>query len=510
MPATYLTPFRPSLHGFRFGNGFRNLWGASPTFGRCNGISEVALDYFFANQPIPDIAVVDYGLGPISGLGAASWDANNIELYVRRDEDVLAGKRIVNDTPADWTTLFGNRVTGSPAAASGGWGRLDVVVRGMDGTYWRNATGSGRWYGSPRCVKLNGYSQFLGGPFDSSPAVAAPFPERIEVWGRRGDSLYFTFFDPGTHDWSPMGRPDGIALIGDPAAASQSGSMICVIQGSDRAYWVCEWKHNQWQPWYSIGGRFTSSPAIASPFPGRFEVYGRGDDGGIWIKVYESGGWGSWAPLHAPPPGINTERPAATSHHGHMAVYAIGNDRNVWRRRWSNGWQDWDNAEMPVTADSRRLTDHIYARNWETINTIIGSIGSLGIGLAFAGSAGKYISLRGHSDEQLYQWASNDEVTKIVSSLAAGRPIPLGLLGKGQDDHEVVAWGVEIDADSPTLGRSGPGPYTFIHIYDPNYPGCDNIVITLDPDARSMVSAPGGAWRALWARDDVPQLPPPV
>lgn len=518
---TYLSPFLPSVHGFRFGNEFRNLWAlVIATWGRCNGMAQTALDYYFAGQPVPNIRVVDYGLRPLSGLAVSSWDANHHELYVVRDGDRVAGKKIESGTPQDWRTLFSTRVTGTPAAASWGPGRVDLVARGEDGYYRHQWRDGGGWLGEAPCFPSPWIDESLGGdPLASSPAISAPFPDRLEIYGRHADgTLRFLHYNAGWQPWWPLGRPSQVELVGDPAAASGYGWMMCVIQGSNRAYWVREWTHGGWQPWYSLGGAFTSSPALASAGPGQLDVYGRGDDGRIWRKVYGSAGWpASWDPVVGmPPPGASSAQPAAVAHPGQRIVFVIGNDRNVWQRTWNGGWQPWAIAENAITADSQRLTDAVYGRTFEsTVNPIIAASASV-FGLAFGGSAAKYVTLRPHTNTQLFHWAINDELTKIVHSLSVHRPVSLGLLDmSGGSGHEVVAWAVETNVSAPAIGHSTPGPYTFIHLYDPNYPGCNNITIKLDPtpavpDNERITSSTGERWRALWARDDYRMAPPPV
>lgn len=515
MPTTFTTNYRPSVHGFRFGNAFRHeIAGPIATWGRCNGMSAVSLDYFNAGRPAPAITAVDHGVRPVSGVGASTWRADHVELFVRRHADQVAGRTLNGAGPVPWRTLFGSAVTGTPAAASWAPGRVDLFVRGGDGNYWHQWRDGGPWVGESPCAAVPHYPEHLGGPFESSPAVAAPFANRLELYGRdsRGE-LQFRYWDGTWHPWVSLGRPSSVTLTGDPAAASQTGWMVAIVQGSDRAYWMKEWANGGWQAWRSIGGAFTSSPAVASPYPGRLEVYGRGLDGAIWLNVLERGAWNGWHSLGAPAPGLTAERPAAVGHWGHLSVFAIGNDTQLWRKRWINGgWQAWEAIEPPITTDSRRLTDAIYERLMaSTIRPIIGAIGSLGIALPFMGAVRNYITLRAHHNDQLFQWANVDELTKLTRFFSNRQPIPLGLLDTGGGTgHEVVAFGAVLGAEHPLGEHSASGRNNFIHVYDPNYPGCDNITIKLDPANRTIVSSTGEQWRALFVRDDYRPERPPV
>ncbi len=511
----YTTPYRPSIHGFHFNNGFRNeVAGPIATWGRCNGMSSVSLDYFNAGRPAPAISVVDYGLHPISGLGAASWSADHIELFVRREDDKIACKTLNSAAPGAWESKFSNGMTGSPAAASWGPERVDLIARASDGTYMHQARDSRGWINESRCSQAPGYIESLGGPFDSSPAAAAPFDNRLELYAIHHGELQFRYWD-GTQwqEWASLGHPPNIILKGDPAAASQYGWMGCVAWGTDDGYWLMEWANGGWQPWRPIGnGRFSSSPAVASPFSGRAEVYGRGLDGGIWIYILQDAAPGQWDPLGAPPPGLTEDRPGAVGHYGHLSVYAVGNDRQMWQRRWSGGnWLNWELAEPPITAESNTLTQAIYNRLMDTtINPLLVDAATALIipffpppSLLFQGAVRNFITLRLYGNDQLFQWANNDEIGKLIRFLGNGQPIGLGLLDTGGGTgHEVVAYGAMIDA--------AHGGINSIDIYDPNYPDCDNIKIELDPATRTIRSSSGETWRALFVRDDYTPQPPPV
>ena len=500
----FTTAYKPSVHGFRFGNRFRHhlIFGLS-TWGRCNGIAQVSLDYFRAGRPAPRVDVVNYDTGPISGLGAASWAPDRVDLFVRRYGDWIATKRFEAGRFSDWRDVSASEVSLSPDAAAWGPGRIDLVVRGHDAKVLHHAYDNG-WTGAGGpCMWPPGFPDDRGGQFTSAPAVAAPFANRLELYGRGlNGELWFSYWDGAWHDWTSLGRPPGIELTSDPAAAAQMGWMTALVRGSDRAIWQREWSNNRWQPWRSLGGVATSPPAVASPFPGRAEAYVRGLDGGISLSILENGRWGPWASLGAPPPGLSEDRPAAVSHRGFLDVYARANDESVWHRRWSNGWRPWETTELQVTDEARRLTDVIYGRLMtSTITPLLAAIPLGPVALAFVGSMRNYVTLRPHNNEQLFAWAAEDEMEKLTRFFQAGNPVPLGLLDTGGGfGHEVVAFGGDINV----RGRS------VINVYDPNFPGCDTQTITLDPASRSIASTSGNMWRALWLRDDYRPEPPPV
>lgn len=503
----FLTGYRASIHGFRFGNRFRHhvMLGLS-TWGRCNGMTQVSLDYFNAGRPAPTFSVVRYDTNPVSGLGAASWGPDHAEIFVRRDGNYVASKRFDGRGFTDWKDVAATETTLSPSAASWGPGRIDLVVRGTGASLLHKWFDGGNWDGGGGgpCSPLPGFNDDQGGQLHSAPAVAAPFPNRVEIYvkGRDGN-LWFKYYDGAWRGWSSLSRPPGLEITSDPSAAAQYGWMTALVRGSDNAVWQKEWARGGWQPWRSLGGFVTSAPAVASPYPGRLEAYARGGDGQMYLCIHEHGRWGGWSSLGAPPPGLSEDRPAAVAHYGVLDVYARANDGTVWHRRWTGGgWRPWETTELAVGGDAQRLTDAIYHRLMgTTINPIIATAVLGPIALPFLGSIRNFITLRPHSNAQLFQWASRDEMQKLTDFFRGGRPVPLSLLDSGGGfGHEVVAYGGDINVG----GRS------VVRVYDPNYPGCDDATITLDPAAGTITSSSGEGWRALWLRDDYRAEAPPV
>ena len=500
------TPYRPTVHGFRFGNRFRHqVFLGLSTWGRCNGIAQVSLDYFHAGRAAPSFEEVKYDVLPISGLGAASWASDRIDLFVRRDGDRIATKHGDGRSFSDWRDLTSSETDFSPAAASWGPGRIDVVTRGKDAKIWHHWFDGGTWNGDRgACFKPPGFSDAADGQFSSSPAIAAPFSNRVEVYARgMNNALWFRYYDGDWHPWASLGKPPGLELTSDPAAASQFGWMTALVRCSDGAVWQKEWADNRWQAWRSLGGISTTAPAVASPFPGRAEAYHRGTTGEIYISIFENGRWGGWVSLGAPPIGLAEDLPAAISHRGVLDIYARTNSNSVWHRRWSNGtWVPWQTTEVVVTTQSVQVTDATLARLWSSTLTPLIAAAVLGPpGIAALGSIRNYVLLRPVSNSDLFRMASGTEMQKLIGLFQAGNPISICLLDSGGGfGHEVVGFAGDINV----------GATSKINVYDPNYPGCDNNVITLDATNSTIMSSSGDSWRALWIRDDYASQPPPL
>jgi hypothetical protein len=94
--------------------------------------------------------------------------------------------------------------------------------------------------------------------------------------------------------------------------------------------------------WETLGGVLTSKPAAASPSSNRFDVFARGSDGHLWVRMYNGSTWGNWLPFGGLLyPGTG---PAVTSSGpGRVDVFVEGTDRQLWHG-WldGSGWHAWE------------------------------------------------------------------------------------------------------------------------------------------------------------------------
>ena len=126
----------------------------------------------------------------------------------------------------------------------------------------------------------------------------------------------------------------------------------------------------------------------------------------------------------------------------------------------------------------------------------------------FTGSATKFVTWTLHSDDETWvfkgvsRWTKEEEVPRVVASVDAGRPVVLGLvvarsLGKVGDNHQVVAYGYDVDRES---GR------TVLRVYDPNTPGRE-VLLESDGDQRDWTASNGRRWRGFFVQDYTPKAP---
>jgi hypothetical protein len=301
--------------------------------------------------------------------------------------------------------------------------------------------------------------------------------------------------------------------------------MAAYVRGNDQAIWECQQTGYGPPLWRPVGpeGRFSSGPAAASPSLGRIELYGRGLDRAIWQNIRDGDSWSGWVSLGGPPGGADIQAPAAVAAPGLMQVFAHDGDGRTWTRRWQSGaWQDWRLIDL-ISDASRRLTDAIMARNMSsTVTPIIVSFATATVAAPAIQALypwGKYILWLSRSDDETFRWTATEELPKLIASLRAGIPVPLGLMAHGSSGHEVVAYGLETDADLDH-GGALPGDFQFhIRVYDPNHPGCDDNRISfdgrdlrrgIDEHSPAITSSTGEHWRGCFVRDDYRPSPPPV
>ena len=101
---------------------------------------------------------------------------------------------------------------------------------------------------------------------------------------------------------------------------------------------------NGWLPGFAeLGGETDRQPAMASPVPGRLEVYAVGiGDRALWFRYFE-GNWSGWASLWAaarPRNQFGLRRRVPVRLHG--GICPCGADGAMWERAWEAGaWQPW-------------------------------------------------------------------------------------------------------------------------------------------------------------------------
>jgi Repeat of unknown function (DUF346) len=289
-----------------------------------------------------------------------------------------------------WTNLVapaGTTLFGSPAMASDGLGRLNIVAKGdlanADGSLSRGLLHNhfnGNWSGWIRipglddtggiCIGSACYTFY--GAF--SQAVASWGPGHMDLFvsmrtqavnGSSSVGLLHTSTD--NYSWSGAWEVVGSMPLsnltqGPVGAISWGPGRIDVFMEGPNNELEHKWFDNgQWSSgWENLGGILTSPPVIASPGPGLLIVMTRGTDGHLWVKWFDSNlGWGDWGDVGCCLAGdanvANSVAATSTStgaslhppHPSNLDAFAfvIGTQHDLyyknWRQNRAGGWTDW-------------------------------------------------------------------------------------------------------------------------------------------------------------------------
>lgn len=118
----------------------------------------------------------------------------------------------------------------------------------------------------------------LGGAPASGPAAAGWGSFETEVWAIREGKLFDRYWDGSAwHQWESLGAPEGVALVGQPAAAARDADRIDVLApGGDGKLWHRWWDGSRWVPWREVAGAPEGVDAVSADWVGgRLDVYVR-------------------------------------------------------------------------------------------------------------------------------------------------------------------------------------------------------------------------------------------
>ncbi|HYL43726.1 MAG TPA: hypothetical protein VEU97_10100, partial [Ktedonobacteraceae bacterium] len=160
------------------------------------------------------------------------------------------------------------------------------------------------------------------------------------------NGIWYNYFDGSWHEWEALG---GVSLSAPCVTCSNfgltrdgydNGGGIRVdgfVRGTDNALWY-KWFDGTWHDWVSLGGSFTSDPAVTSWGPGRLDVFVRGSDNTLQ-HIWYDGTLHSWESLG----GALSSSPAVASWgSGRIDVFARDMN-NILQHKWYEGaWSDWE------------------------------------------------------------------------------------------------------------------------------------------------------------------------
>lgn len=203
------------------------------------------------------------GVSQDSGPAVASWGVNRLDVFVRGNDDHVWQKSWLGTSWSDWSrpraTNSGRvQLSTRPAAVSWDEGRIDLVIRGLDGGLYHLPFFNGIW--SPTWFRIGN----PGASGVGSPAIASWGPNRLDVFVRGGAGNH--------HLWQ---------------LACTTGNCASL------SHWPGSFN--------ALGGVLASDPSASaarkSPIP-RIDVVARHIDDNIdpWGNVVPDGVWHKWWP----------------------------------------------------------------------------------------------------------------------------------------------------------------------------------------------------------------------
>ena len=357
------------------------FWQHSET-GSVGGVSgNVDLDRFQGTQDDLDdfIEACDGDFSHWFSLddGLRSWPAvgrnkdQRLEVFWRDADGALCHKWQLAPGSDSWsvsaslgTPSPGNAVD-DPVVISDAEERLMVFVRDANGVPWyiRQEVANGSW---------DDWT-FLGGVFESPPAVGRNQDERIEVFGRGTTGMLYHKWQlaPGSDswsNWSSLDAPSGSA-IHDPAVISDAEErlMVFVRDSNDALCYIRQVVPNgNWGAWTTFVDTLDGPPAVGRNQDERVEVFWRDASGALyhkWQLTPASDSWSSAASLG----GLVYDPVVIQNAHGCLEVYVRGVHRKLWRIRQTasnNGWGSWE----PLSGCCQgRPGVHLNAEGWVEI-----------------------------------------------------------------------------------------------------------------------------------------------
>lgn len=281
-------------------------------------------------------------------------NANNDIVVFGRGADQQVWYKVLNDAGADWTPLGGKILSSRVTVTLDPQGLFHVYARGSDSGVWEKR----QFADGTEAIWGNWTS--LGGIFTSNVAAVVDAEGISHLFARGVDGFLWTMTqslqDDGSLKWVSWTVSDNSVYLSSSAhivARLNAQNLVeVIVRGADKAFWHTRQTVNDqrgvvWSPWKSLGGVFSSAPALHMNTDSLLTVYGRGPEKGIWYKQQAhhpvdspSDAWSRWVPLGGR---FSSGVDVAADSRGYINVFGRGLDRSIWTRN-----QMYSNSTMTV------------------------------------------------------------------------------------------------------------------------------------------------------------------
>jgi hypothetical protein len=283
--------------------------------------------------------------GFFAGGPAVIRNANNDIVVFGRGADKKVWYKVFHEsgTEEDWSPLGGKLMSGGVAAIVDPQGLIHVYARGRDSAIWEK-----RQYANGTEAEWGEWTN-LGGVLSGSVSVVLDAEGVINLFARGidGRMWYLTqrLVEDGSLNWATWQKSENAVLLASAAtivARLNAQNLIEIVaRGADKAFWhtrqtVDDERGVVWSAWKSLGGIFSSAPAVQINTDQLLTVYGRGPEKGVWYKQQahhpidsNSDAWSKWVPLGGR---FSAGIDAIPDSRGFINIFGRGLDKAIWTR----------------------------------------------------------------------------------------------------------------------------------------------------------------------------------
>jgi hypothetical protein len=200
---------------------------------------------------------------------------------------------LVQTIPSPPASAANVKIQGRPVVTSqGGWGNLDVYVRGTDGHVYHRYLAGNNWYG---------YDD-MGSPFDTDPAATSLGAGTSIILAGRSGRLYMKQYASGAWGaWSalPVVTSALAAGTGPAVIPRGAGKLSAFHRGTDGKIYQSDYASGAWGGWTALpaapaGQTFAGSPGAAAPWSNIYDVFATTTSGRIYRVRSTNGVWSAW------------------------------------------------------------------------------------------------------------------------------------------------------------------------------------------------------------------------
>lgn len=324
------------------------------------------IDHIWAEwqrRAMPRPAALQYG-----NTGDPDAGGVRINLFVRRADGRLA-ERFWNGAGWSWVDT-GKDVLGRPVAAvrgnvsstAGADLRINLFVQGADRKLWERYWDGSTWSWVDTGKEVDGEPLVLIRGNVGSPEASTV---RINVFVRGTDgTLWERYWNGSSWSWIDTGRKaagDPIAITRGDVEGVDAGDVRInlFVRGTDGTLWERYWNGSGWA-WVDTGKQVVDDPiaiargALGSPGAGgvRINLWVKALDGRLWERYWNGSTWGWFDTgkgiVGRATPVVRGNTNAVGAGGVRINLFVQGTDGKLWERYWNGSGWSWIDTGKPT------------------------------------------------------------------------------------------------------------------------------------------------------------------